>query len=131
MSVKFLLLLPFLEIIIFILFGDLFGFLNVIFFILVSGVLGIFILFPKSNLETLSKISENPIDWVCKRLAGFLLIIPGFITDLFGILLLIKVFRTFLFNFIPENIKKENRKAYEKRMSETNVIDAEYKNLDD
>lgn len=131
MSVKFLLLLPFLEIVIFILFGDLFGFLNVIFFILVSGVLGIFILFPKSNLETLNKISENPIDWVCKRLAGFLLIIPGFITDLFGILLLIKVFRTFLFNFIPENIKKENRKAYEKRMSETNVIDAEYKNLDD
>ena len=131
MGIKLLLFLPFLEIITFILFGDLFGFLNVIFFIIITRSIGLFILFPKNTYGSFSDFKIEPIDWICKRLSGFLLIIPGFITDFLGLLLLIKPFRLILFSFIPESLKKGNQKAYEKKMHKSKVIDAEYKDLDE
>ena len=49
-------------------------------------------LFPK----IIKTIATEPVEWVFKRFAGILLVIPGFITDFAGILVLIKPLRKFI-----------------------------------
>ena len=93
MSLKYILLLPILEILLFILFGDFFGFFPVIFYILITGLLGLFLLKSGINPENMKDIVANPKDWVYKKIAGVLLFIPGFTTDLMGIMLLIRSLR--------------------------------------
>tara|TARA_B100001093_G_C26792699_1_gene999704 strand:- start:1375 stop:1767 length:393 start_codon:yes stop_codon:yes gene_type:complete len=130
MGIKLLLFLPFLEIILFILFGDLFGFLNVIFFIILSGILGLWLLFPKNKINNFSDLANEPSEWLFRRFAGILLIIPGFFTDLVGFLLLIKTLRNFVWFLLPEQLKPKKKKD-DKNDLKDNIIEAEYKNLDD
>ena len=137
MGIKFLLFLPFLEIICFILFGDILGFLNVIIWIIFSGIIGFYFLTPKKSLEGLYEIGSEPVDWICKRLAGIFLIIPGFVTDFFGIILLIKSFRNIVLIFVPENLKKfttnfnKHHESTKKDKEKSNIIEGEYKDLDE
>ncbi len=134
MNIKLLLLFPIIEIVLFILFGDIFGFLNVIFWILLSGLIGFWLLVPNVNNLQINNLNQ-PIDWICRRVSGLLLIIPGFATDFIGILLLIKLFRGIIWNILPKSFKDLcntfNYKTPSQEKKDKNIIDAEYKNLDE
>ena len=114
MNIKFFLLLPIIELILFILSGDVLGFFPVIIFIFASGIFGVYLIRSGLNFQGIKDISENPEEWIIKKIAGILLIIPGFVTDLVGIIILIKSLRFLVWDFIPRNAKdyvyKKNRK---------------------
>ena len=67
MNFKLLLLLPILEIICFILFGDILGFFPVILHILATMILGIVLLKKNRGLHEIERISHDPKDWICKK----------------------------------------------------------------
>ena len=139
MGLKLILFIPLIEIVLFILFGDLFGFFQVILAIIISIVVGLWLLLPKNKVENIQKIGIEPVDWICKRIAGIFLIIPGFLTDTMGILLLIKSMRPLLWLLIPGQLKKftssftrkQGFKQNNKKDENQKIIDAEYKDLDD
>ena len=103
MSLKVLILLPIFELILFVLCGDLLGFFPVIFLIIVSIFVGLYLLKTSISIEELQRLSVEPKEWISKKIAAILLIIPGFITDFLGIVLLFKVLRNFVWNYIPQN----------------------------
>ncbi|MAJ02677.1 MAG: hypothetical protein CMP37_02045 [Rickettsiales bacterium] len=136
MGIKFLLFLPFLEIVFFILFGDVLGFLNTIIIIIITGLCGLRLLFPSNKLESIKEIGAEPLNWLCNRLAGIFLLIPGFLTDIIGFMLLIKPLRLIIWKFVPENIKNFTDSSYSSKESKRDsrkdkIIDADYKDLDD
>ena len=133
---KFLLFLPFIEIIFFIFFGDVLGFLNVIFWIIVTGIIGFWLLSPLKNQLNQININDQPVDWICKRLSGVLLIIPGFFTDFIGIIIFIRPLRKIIWSLIPKNFLNFTKGFNFKKKASTSknnekIIDADYKNLDD
>ena len=67
MGLKYILLLPFIEIILFILFGDFFGFFPVISSIMITFFLGIYFLKVDINKENINKIASNPKNWIYER----------------------------------------------------------------
>ena len=102
MSIKLVLILPILELLTFILFGDLLGFFPVIFLIILSGLTGFYFLRSGMNPKN---IAENPKEWIFTKFAGILLLIPGFITDFCGVFLLIKSLRYLIWDFVPDKTK--------------------------
>ena len=126
MNLKLIIFLPILEIVAFILFGDLFGFFPAIFFILITGFFGLYLL--KSNLN-IKEITETPENWIYKKIAGILLLIPGVITDILGLILIFKSFRSIISRYIPEDLKKNMHKKYKKNTNE--ITDIEYRDLDE
>ncbi len=130
MNLKFILLIPILEILTFILFGDFFGFFLVLFMILLTGLFGLILFNSSIRIEQLKELALNPNEWVYKKIAAILLIIPGFITDFLGLVLLIKSLRGFAWKIIaPKN--KRNSKSKNAESSEDNFIDVDYKDLDE
>tara|TARA_B100001027_G_C16194277_1_gene297522 strand:- start:183 stop:599 length:417 start_codon:yes stop_codon:yes gene_type:complete len=135
--IKFIILLPFIEIILFILFGDIFGFLNVIVSIFCTGSFGLWLILPKKNSKVdLKNLALEPVDWMFKRVSGILLFIPGFLTDLMGVLIFFKLLRTFIWSFLPKelinfsyNFNNQNNEKYKYKGDK--IIDAEYRDLDD
>ena len=128
MNVKLILLIPILEIITFILFGDLLGFFQVIFLIFFTGIIGLYLLKSDLNIKKIKEINANPNKWLFKKIAGLFLIIPGFITDIIGISLLFNSLRKYLWGYIPSNLKKN----FDKTNSQKNeIIDVEYRDLDE
>ena len=127
MNIKIVIFLPILELITFILCGDLLGFFPVIFFILLSGLTGFYLLRSGMNPK---KIAENPKEWIFTKFAGILLLIPGFITDFCGVFLLIKSLRYLIWDFVPDKTKNyfydDQRKSKDKE-----IIEVDYKDLDD
>ena len=55
-------------------------------------ILGIFLLKQNRGLHEIEKFSSDPKDWICKKVAAILFIIPGFVTDLLGLMLFFKMF---------------------------------------
>ena len=127
MNFKFILFVPLIEIILFIFFGDFLGFFNVIFLILLTGFIGFFLIKSNIRLNDLSELIREPNEWVYKKIAGILLIIPGFLTDFLGILLLFKQLRKIAWKILINNNSFKNKS----REKNTDVIDAEYKDLDE
>ena len=127
MSIKIVLILPILELILFILFGDLLGFFPVISFIILSGLAGFY--FLRSGMSP-KNIAQNPKEWIFTKFAGILLLIPGFITDLCGIFLLIKSLRYLIWDFVPDNTKNYFYND-QKKSKDKEIIEVDYKDLDD
>ena len=127
MSIKVILFLPILELVLFILCGDFFGFFPVISLIIISGFIGFY--FLKSGINP-RNIAGNPKEWIFKKFAGILLLIPGFITDLFGILLFFKSLRSLIWDFVP-NKTKNYFYDNERKSKDKEIIDVDYKDLDD
>ncbi len=130
MNYKFVLLIPILEILSFILLGDFLGFWIVVCLILLTGFVGLFLIKSELDLRQIQKLVSEPNEWLFKKIAGFLLIIPGFVTDLLGVLILIKPLRGYIWNnFIF-------KKAFDKRdevrkKKDDNIIEADYRDLDE
>ena len=127
-NLKFILLIPILEILVFILFGDILGFFPVIFLIFLTFLIGIILLRSNINLKDIQRLIQEPNEWLYQKIAGILLLIPGFITDFLGLVMLVKSFRGYVWKLI---IKKKSKNDYSQTNAKTdNIIEAEYKHLD-
>ena len=128
-----LILIPAIEIYLFIQIGSQIGAITTIFLIFFTAVIGIYyakyegINTFKSGFIQLSKnISPTyeMISGAAIALAALLLIIPGFATDLFGFLLIFPLSRKIILNkFFTKFKKRETRKE--------NFIDGDFEDIDD
>ena len=128
MNLKFILLIPIIEILLFVLFGDFLGFFLVIFLIILTGAIGLILLRSNINLHDFKELAVEPKQWVYKKIAGILLIIPGFFTDLLGFILLVKQLRSFVWNLL---IKKTSKNHKNNTKDTDEIIEVEYKDLDE
>ena len=127
MNLKFILFIPIIEILLFILFGDFLGFFLVVFLIITTGAFGLILLKSNINLNDIKELALKPNEWVYKKIAGLLLIIPGFFTDFLGLILLMKNLRSFVWNLIVKKNKNQNNKSNKS----DDVIEVEYRDLDE
>ncbi len=127
MNLKFILFIPVIEILLFILFGDFLGFFLVVFLIIMTGAFGLILLKSNINLNDIKELAREPNEWVYKKIAGLLLIIPGFFTDFLGLILLMKSLRSSVWNLIVKK-KKNHRNKSDKS---DDVIEVDYRDLDE
>ena len=127
MNLKFILFIPIIEILLFVLFGDFLGFFLVVFLIILTGAFGLILLKSNINLNDIKELALEPNEWVYKKIAGLLLIIPGFFTDFLGLILLMKNLRSFVWNLIV----KKNKNQKNKSNKSDDVIEVEYRDLDE
>ena len=126
--------IPILEIYLFIKIGSQIGAFNTISLIFMTAVVGIFyaryegLNTLKSGIAQLIK-NEVPIyemvSGAALAFAAVLLIIPGFATDLLGLLLIFPLTRKFFFKKLSE--KYSSKKTNDKK----NFIEGEYEDIDD
>ena len=130
MNYKFVLLIPILEILSFVLLGDFLGFWIVISLILLTVFVGLLLIRSELNLRQIEKLVSEPNEWLFKKIAGVLLIIPGFVTDLLGIIMLVKPLRGYVWNnlIIKKGLNTNNNSRKNK---DENIIEAEYRDLDE
>ena len=126
--------IPLVEIYLFIKVGSEIGAFNTILLVLITAVLGVWYAryegfnTLKSGMSQLIK-NELPfyeiISGAAIAFAALLLIIPGFATDILGILLIFPYSRRLLF------YKYSKSKGENKSYKEKNFIDGEYEDIDD
>ena len=128
-----LILVPIIEIYIFIKIGGQIGAFNTISLIFITAIIGV-IYARYEGLNTLrsgfSQLIRNEapvyeiISGAAIAFAALLLIVPGFATDLFGFLLIFPLTRKIIFgNFTKKFKNKENKK--------NNFIDGEFEDIED
>ncbi|WP_433743616.1 FxsA family protein [Falsibacillus pallidus] len=111
----FLIIVPALEIWLFILAGSHFGVWSTIGLIILTGILGAYFA-KQQGISAIHRVQESLkagrapgdaiIDGVCILAGAIFLITPGFITDTIGFLLLIPASRGFIKPFILKLIRK-------------------------
>jgi len=128
-----IILIPVIEIYLFIKIGSQIGAFNTISLIFITAIVGIyyakyeglntfksgFAQFLKNEIPTYEIISGAAIAF-----AAILLIIPGFATDLVGFLLIIPFTRKIILNQFSQKISKKN-------IQKNNFIDGEFEDIDD
>ena len=125
-----LFLLPIVELILFIEIGSLIGSFYVILSIFLTIFLGYYLIKQKLrgigpslfNIGNIQNMYEQHTDNIYTILAGILLIIPGYLTDAAGLVILLPFFRpkvSFIFN-----------QKYSKKSSKNNVIEGDYRDND-
>tara|TARA_B100000242_G_scaffold277199_1_gene233667 strand:- start:422 stop:847 length:426 start_codon:yes stop_codon:yes gene_type:complete len=128
-----IILIPIIEIYLFIKIGSQIGAFHTIFLILATAILGVY--YAKyEGLNTLRsgfvQISKNEtpayevLSGAAIAFAAILLIIPGFLTDIFGFLLILPLSRKFIFSKIKKKFKTQDTKK-------NNFIDGEYEDIED
>ena len=124
--------IPLIEIYLFIKIGSQIGAFNTVLLILTTAIAGVaYARYEgfntlKSGMSQLIK-NEIPIYEIISgatlAFAAFLLIFPGFATDIFGILLVIPITRKLILGIFI------NKKKYEKKSEKKNYIDGEFEEL--
>ena len=128
-----IILLPILEIYLLIKIGSQIGALFTILLIFSTAIIGIY--YAKyEGLNTLKSgfvsISKNEIptfeilSGAAIAFAALLLIIPGFLSDIFGFLIIFPITRKFIFNYFDKNFSK-------KKIKRENFIDGEFEDIED
>ena len=128
-----IILLPILEIYLLIKIGSQIGALFTILLIFSTAIIGIYyakyegLNTLKSGFVSLSK-NEIPtfeiISGAAIAFAALLLIIPGFLSDIFGFLIIFPITRKFIFNYFDKNFSK-------KKIKRENFIDGEFEDIED
>lgn len=108
-------ILPALEIGVFIWIGGIIGPLWIVGLIILTGIVGVFIA-KQQGLETWQRArkainsgyppTEHIIDGICIFIGGVLLFSPGFITDTLGFMLVLPLTRNLFKGLIIRNIKR-------------------------
>ncbi len=128
-----IILVPIIEIYLFIKIGSQIGAFNTISLIFITAIIGIiyaryegintlrsgFFQLVKNELPAYEIISGAAITF-----AALLLIVPGFATDLIGFLLILPLTRRFIFQKLLKNLKN-------KSTTKKNYIDGEFEDLED
>ena len=114
-----LILLPILEIYLLIVIGGSIGPFNSILLILLPAIFGVYLLRNqglkkifeiRSNKEVPSPTTDNILKTLFTPIGGLFLLIPGFVTDLFGLLILMPVTRILILGLIFSKLKPLNAK---------------------
>ena len=131
----FFIFLPFVEIYTLIVIGNYIGAFNAILLIILTGIIGLYLL-RNQGIRSLINLRSNPkgfdptADNILKTLftpiGGFLMLIPGFITDFVGLLILLPLTRIFLIGLIFSYIGSLNNNPINKKSNE-DWIEGEYK----
>jgi UPF0716 protein FxsA len=125
-----LFLLPIVELILFIEIGSLIGSFYVILSIFLTIFLGYYLIKQKLrgiglslfNIGNIQNMYEQHTDNIYTILAGILLIIPGYLTDAAGLVILLPFFRPKLSYIFTQK--------YGKKSSKNNVIEGDYRDND-
>ena len=128
MNLKFILLIPIIEILLFVLFGDFLGFFIVLLLIIITGVVGLVLLRSNISISEIKELASNPNDWLYRKVSGVLLLIPGFFTDILALVMLVKGLRNIIWRFL---VSQKSRKKEERKDENDKVIEAEYRDLDE
>ena len=128
MNLKFILLIPIIEILLFVLFGDFLGFFIVLLLITVTGVVGLLLLRSNVSISEIKELASNPNDWLYRKVSGVLLLIPGFFTDILALVMLVKSLRNIVWKFL---VSQKSRQKKERKDENDKVIEAEYRDLDE
>ena len=130
-----LILIPAIEIYLFIKIGSQIGALTTILLIFTTAIVGIYyakyegLNTLKSGFIQLSK-KETPayeiISGAAIAIAALLLIIPGFATDIFGFLILFPFTRNFFLEKLFKKFKREEKSA-----EKNNFIDGDFEDIED
>ena len=128
-----IILVPILEIYLFIKIGSQIGAFNTILLIFITAIIGIYY----AKYEGLNTIKSGFVQIVKNEVpayeiisgaaiafAAILLIFPGFATDFFGFLLIFPITRKLIFGNLSNKIKR-------KRPKDDNFIDGEYEDIED
>ena len=128
-----IILVPAIEIYLLIKIGSQIGAISTILLIFTTAIIGVYyakyegLNTLKSGFAQLSK-NETPayevISGAAIAFAALLLIIPGFVTDVFGFLLIFPVSRRFIFNKISKKFRK-------KKSEKNNFIDGDFEDIED
>ena len=128
----FIIAVPVIEIYLLIKIGSQIGAIYTIFLIFLTAIIGLYyakyegLNTLKSGFQQLSK-NETPAYEVLSGavigIAALLLIIPGFLTDVIGFLLIFPLSRKFIFNIFGKRFNKDNKK--------NNFIEGEFEDIDD
>ena len=128
-----IILIPILEIYLFIKIGSQIGAFNTILLIFITAIIGVY--YAKyEGLNTIrsgfTQIVKNEVpayeivSGAAIAFAAILLIIPGFATDLLGFLLIFPITRKIIFGSLSNKFKKKETK-------ENDLIDGEYEDIED
>ena len=126
-------LIPIVEIYLFIKIGSQIGAITTILFIFITAIVGVY--YAKyEGLNTLKagflQLSKNEaptyeiISGAAIAFAALLLIIPGFATDVFGFLIIFPITRKFFINKFTNKFKNKEKKN-------NNFIDGDFEDIDD
>ncbi len=105
----FLIIFPFIEIYALIVIGGSIGAFNTMLWIFFSGIMGLYLLRNQGlkrllDIQSKKKVFEPTADNFLKTIftpiGGFFLLIPGFITDVIGILVLLPITRIFILGLL-------------------------------
>ena len=128
-----IIIVPIIEIYLFIKIGSEIGAFTTIFFIFATAVIGVYyakyegINTLRSGFQQISK-NQTPayevISGAAIAFAALLLIIPGFATDILGFLLIFPITRKFFFNNLSKKFKGN-------KTSKKNFIEGEFEDIDD
>ena len=128
-----IILIPILEIYLFIKIGSQIGAFNTILLIFITAIIGVYYA-RYEGLNTIrsgfTQIVKNQtpayeiISGAAIAFAAILLILPGFATDFFGFLLIFPITRKLIFGNLSNKFKKQEIKK-------DNFIDGEYEDIDD
>ena len=127
-----IIVIPLIEIYLFIKIGSKIGALNTISLILITAVIGIYYVRYEGINTLKSGISEminnklpiyEIISGATLAFASVLLILPGFATDIIGLLLIFPPTRKLLFNLLSVKLSKKNKKK--------DFIEGEFEDIDD
>ena len=131
-----IILIPAIEIYLFIKIGSQIGAITTILLIFSTAIIGIYyakyegLNILKSGFKQLSK-NEAPtyemISGAAIAFAAVLLIIPGFATDILGFILIFPLSRKFIFNKFKNRTDRNNKKKPQKN----NFIDGDFEDIDD
>jgi UPF0716 protein FxsA len=129
----FLILIPVIEIYLFIKIGSQIGAITTILLIFTTAIIGVYYA-KHEGLNTLksgfTQLNKNKtptyevISGAAIAFAALLLIIPGFATDIFGILIIFPASRKYI-------IKKFVNKFQKKESKRNNFIDGDFEDIDD
>ena len=133
--VLLLLIFPFIEIYTLIVVGGSIGALNAVLLILLTGLIGAYLLRNKgiktlldikSNKKAFEPSADNFLKTLFTPIGGFFLLVPGFITDFMGILILLPLTRIFILGLFFSYLGSLNQKVNANKQPE-DWIEGEYK----
>lgn len=130
----FIIALPLVEVAVFVRVGGEIGFLSAILLAVGAGIAGLAVL-RRQSFATLARARESlerdemPVaevfDGVCLLLAGLLLLVPGFVTDVLGALLLVPAFRRGMRGWLGGRVRQRRQEG------RPTVIEVEYHRVED
>ena len=142
----FFILIPLLEVMLFITIGKYIGLWNTIIIIIITGIIGA-ILVKNQGITILNKALEEiksnkiPIfsifEGIAILIAGAFLLTPGFLTDTLGCILLIPKTRNLIISYITTHLKK--RTVYKEKSTyypdeedkKNKIFEGDYEEIDD